>query len=474
MKFLAKENTLIYVLTLAFFMSFFFGFGVYYGESTDSFWVNVLIQQGIDLPNNYYTLISDFLIPLQKGVGGVNWNTLLMYCMLFIISVVYLQQSKNKSVAFSLLLLCCLADTVMLFDFTQVSISIGVLGSFLVIDNKDKRMAFWAGIIAIVFMVLIRPVNIYYLALLLVPLLVLNFRKKHVRVFSLLLTVVWLIVLTVSISDHSDAKRLNRARVKMVDYQVSFSAEELRSFTGLDIIRSGLPVSLVDVEPSLDLVESKSVFLDFDGVKALKQVLWLIKRGVVSLFVLIGGLLLLFFSVKGGSKWFLGLFFIFVPLFFSVFFKFPDRLFAPLLLTVFLTLSYYRKMDKSIFTIGICVLFFVASMIRAGVKSSNLKEQQIDNAKRVQNAEFPSTRLFAYNQGVSFKALNPFEVHLSNGCSLLPLGGWLGGHVSGCNAEGVLYWLSGKDVDLFERALKINVIKVNGKKLYKKQKAPHK
>lgn len=343
----------------------------------------------------------------------------------------------------------------------------------MVIDNKDKRIAFLVGIITIVFMVLIRPVNIYYLFLLLVPLLVLNFRKKQVKIFSLLLMVVLLTVLTVSISDQSDAKRLSKARVKMVDYQVSFSTNELRSFAGLDIIRSGLPVSLVDVEPSLDLVESKSVFFDLDRAKALKQVLWLMKRSVVSLFVLIGGLLLLFFNVKGRSKWFFGLFFIFVPLLFSVFLKFPDRLFVPLLLTLFLTLSYYRKMDKSILTIGICVLFFVACMFRAGVKSSNLKEQQIENAMRFQNTEFPSTRIFTYNQGVSFKALNPFEIHLNNGCSLLPLGGWLGAHVRAENVGGVLYWLNSKDVGLFERALKIKAEKVDGKNLYKKQKAPH-
>lgn len=413
----AKRNVGFGLFFFALFFGQFFVLGAYYSESTDTFWINNLLLQGIDDFEVFYVFISPPLSYLYSLFPTIPFSNLLLYSLLLVLGVWLSMHLKNWW-DIGLVYLVLFSEPFLMLDFTCVSILVVLLSVVLFLELRTNIRYLLLGFIVLA--ACMRYSSVIYSGCILLPYLVYVFYSKGLK--KQVLTVLGVLVLIVGVltgyfnfnEEVAVFREVNGLRAKIVDYDRSVieSGE-----ANIDYLERGL----YQDEP-VDGFED--VLLDFSVDRTISKVIFLLKRLFTTYSLYIVVIFLLLLSNKSKFHW---VHFCYVVLFLLVLcvcFKMPNRLLLPTL-SIFPLLLFFDKSKAkySVYLLSFCALLFSVRLVS---KSFKLKDQQVVNETKMKRSD--ASKLYrSYGLNTDLMFLNPVsnynDVYLSK---TIPLGGWVG------------------------------------------------
>ena len=407
-------------LASLFFVLFLFQFfilGTFYSESTDTFWINNLMLQGINDFEIFFVFISSPLSLLYSLFPSVPFSNLLLYSLLFVLGIwlsLYMRTIWGVVIAFLVLF----SEPVLLLDFTAVAILVVLLSIILFLEIKDGNNYYILGFVFIA--ACIRHTSIVYSLGVLVPYLGYIFLKKGFK--RKVLLVIGVLVFSYGAinvyflmnKEVASFRKQNSVRAKMVDYD----REIVKSGdVNIEFLVRGLYVA--------GAANASQPEMSFAIGKVMDKLYYMFFRlgTTFSLYVVL--ILIMLRYTRSTFHW---VYFCYISLFLiglCVFYKMPNRLLLPVLSIIPLLLFFENKDTKkyNVYVLMVCVLMFTT---RVFLKSTSLnKKQALQELKMNEFEAMQSYRSFGLNKDLMY--LNPTTSYTNTYVSrTIPLGGWVG------------------------------------------------
>lgn len=429
----AKENVKLILISLAFFFTQIVCCGTFYGEATDTFWIQNLSQQGITDYQVFYVGVGHLLGILFHHFKQVPWNSLLLYGMLFsayVLAVKLLNRGFNSLFFLGVVFLLLFSDPLLLLDFTQVAILTSVV--VLLCLGEMQAMKWYTYLFCLLLLFssfLLRSKSVVFAGVLLLPYFVFRFRvlskKRFVLPFFACFSVFLFLKLSPSIQSYSHQ---NSVRAKLSDYQLKISTEGFseHDLFELECVSAGLPMGSLS-SGVRQFAEELSVVEHLNISKAKHELFWLGKRLVGSYGLLLMALLGLLYSYQKWRNVLLVGYVFGVLLVVACFLKLPDRLLQPALVALLLMVYVLRETNLiGRFKIILFQILLVLCVLRLGFKSFELNKIQNRNEEVLQVMGVKGT-IRSTNISNRIMYLNPLKTYSE--CSVshtIPLTGWVG------------------------------------------------
>ena len=474
----AKENVKLILISLAFFFTQVLICGAFYGEATDTFWIQNLLQQGISGYEVFYVGVSNVLVLLFHSFNAVPWNTILLYGMLlgaFFLAVTLLKNDRSVLLG-AVVFLLLFSDALLLLDFTQVSLLTSSVTLLYLVEQKTmKWYTYLLCVVLLLLSFLLRTKSVLFAGMLLLPYFLFKFHGVAKSRFVLPFVLCFGVLLFLKFNPITQRySHQNSIRAKLSDYQLKIDVSELneQELFELKCASVGLPLENYSNKVSL-FVGDLSLLKQINISKVKNEIRWLGSRLIGSYVLLVLVLFgLLWLNFKHVPV--LLVVYVFSVLFLiACFLKLPDRLLQPSLVTLVLMLCLVNEgLSVGRFKSVVLPLIVVFCIVRLGVKSSALKEIQLKNEAVLCLGDVSGV-IRSSNISNRVMYLNPFKIY--SYCSIsrtIPLTGWIGllPQVNALNNE-INTVQTDSDISLLERWLKRDLEVLDATKgLYKTKK----